>query len=421
MKKESMWTRNFICTMCANLCLSLSHTSVNTLVSTYAAYLGAGAILVGTLTGIFFGVAVLTRPFTGPLVPKYDNRKLMIIAYALGVLVNAGYAATSSIGAFLAFRVINGVQYGTIGVLNLTVASNSLPKSKIGAGVGVFGLSNSVAAAVGPNIGISLNSLGTALGGDAMGFRFVFIFASSIMAIALIPAFLLLPEVKQKGGVDISAPWYKKIITRHALPSTVMIMLVMMSYTLYSAYMVPYAASKGISGISVFFTVSALVMIVIKPLSGRMTDKFGLLSIIIPAVVSLSISLFIVSRSNNLPGMLIGAVFAAIGQGSAYPALQTMGIQTETPARRGVASNTLFFGIDLGFFLGPLFGSMVYSKLSYSTMYMTAVLPCTLVLVVLIFAWPAFKRRRSELDAAEICSSVNENEIMADTNYGRHG
>ena len=387
--------------MCANLCLSLSHTSVNTLVSTYAAHLGAGAILVGTLTGIFFGVAVLTRPLTGPLIPKYDNRKLMIIAYALGVVVNAGYAATGSIGAFLAFRVINGLQYGTIGVLNLTVASNSLPKSKIGSGVGIFGLSNSVAAAVGPTIGISLKTLGTAVGGETTGFHLVFIFASSIMALALIPAFLLLPEVKQKGGIDISAPWHKKIITIHALPSTAMIMLVMMSYTLYSAYMVPYAASKGISGISAFFTVSALIMIVIKPLSGRLTDRFGFLSIIIPAALSLALSLIIVSQTKSISGMLIGAVFAAIGQGSLYPALQTMGIQTETRARRGVASNTLFFGIDLGFFLGPLFGSIVYSRFDYSSMYMTAVLPCVLMLAVLFYAWPRYKKRRSELDAGE--------------------
>ena len=390
--------------MCANLCLSLAHSAVNTLVSSYAAFLGAGAVLVGTLTGIFFGFAVLTRPFTGPLVPKYDNRKLMIISYALGIIVYSGYAVTNSIGSFLAFRMVNGVQYGLVGVLNLTVASNSLPKAKIGSGVGIFGLSNSIATSVGPAIGVALKNLGTGIGGDALGYRFVFLFSASVMLIALIPTFLLLPDGKPKGGVRSTAPWYKNIITKPALPPTVMIMFVMMSYTLFSAYLVPYAAQLGIAGISVFFTVAALAMIVIKPLSGRLSDRFGLLSVIVPSIISLMISLIIVSRAKSLPIMLVGAIFAAIGQGGAYPALQTMGIQTVSPANRGIASTTLFFGIDLGFFLGPLLGGIVYADNGYSFMYMSAVVPCIVALVILIFAWPAFKKRRELLELEDAIS-----------------
>ena len=53
-EKSTIWSRNFICVLIANSLLVLSHNSVNTLVSTYATYLGAGPRVMGLLTGMFF-------------------------------------------------------------------------------------------------------------------------------------------------------------------------------------------------------------------------------------------------------------------------------------------------------------------------------------------------------------------------------
>jgi len=399
-KKDTIWTRNFICIMLANLCLSLAHTSVNTLVSSYAELLGAAPVLVGMLTGIFFGVAVLERPVTGPLIPKYDNRILTLIFYAIGIVGYAGCAFTHTVGAFLAFRVVNGIQYGMVGVLNLTIASNSLPESKLGSGIGIFGLANSVSQSFGPAIGAALLDVGIKAGDPMAGYRHVFLFATAVMALALIPTFLLTPEKKPAGAKTEAGPWYRSIIAPSVLPATVMILMLMMSYTLYSAYLVPYARSVGVEGVSIFFTVSALLMLVTKPLSGRLSDKFGLKSVILPSAISLMISLVVVAFARSLPMMLVGAFFTALGQGGAYPALQAMGIQCMPPEKRGIASNTLFFGIDLGFFLGPILGSLVYAKTSYSAMYLSALVPCTALIVILLVSWPAFLRRRAELEGA---------------------
>ena len=62
--------------------LGLSLSAVNSLVSTYATFLGATAVLVGMLTGMFFGVAFAMRPISGPVVTKFDKKKLIIFANA---------------------------------------------------------------------------------------------------------------------------------------------------------------------------------------------------------------------------------------------------------------------------------------------------------------------------------------------------
>ena len=46
-KKQTIWTRNFICMMIANFLMLMSNFSTNTLVSTYASFLGAAPMLMG--------------------------------------------------------------------------------------------------------------------------------------------------------------------------------------------------------------------------------------------------------------------------------------------------------------------------------------------------------------------------------------
>ena len=110
-KKQTIWTRNFICMMIANFLMLMSNFSTNTLVSTYASFLGAAPMLMGLLTGMFYGVALLMRPVAGPVQTRTNHRKLLIAVFAIGVVVNVGYALFHSIPLFLAFRVLHGVQY----------------------------------------------------------------------------------------------------------------------------------------------------------------------------------------------------------------------------------------------------------------------------------------------------------------------
>lgn len=138
---EKIWNRNFTCVFIACFLSSLASMSVNPLVSTYAKYLDAGPVLIGMMTGLINGVAVLVRPITGPIAAKNDNRMLMILIGVVGVVIYVGYAFLDSVAAFTIFRVINGFQLGLLGSVYLAVASDSLPPSKIGAGISIYTLS----------------------------------------------------------------------------------------------------------------------------------------------------------------------------------------------------------------------------------------------------------------------------------------
>jgi MFS family permease len=401
-QKITIWSRNFICVVLTNFMLCLAHFSVNTLVATYATYLGATAVIMGLLTGMFFGISLAMRPVAGPVTTKLDKRKLLIMVFALGAVVNIGYALFDSIVAFVIFRFLNGVQYSLVGSLIMTLASDNLPKEKLASGMGVYGVGGAIGMAFGPMVGVELLEFGTKIKNEGTGFTFVFIFAAAVFALAVIPSAVLTPDKKSKEDIASTGAWYKNIATIHAVPTTIVLFFLVMAYSVYNAYMVNYAKQQGINDISWFFTVLAGVLMLSRPLSGWLGDKLGGAKVILPGMILFGCSFLVVGAAKALPVMLLGAVLAAIGYGSTQPSLQAMCIQTVTPLKRGVASNTIYIGMDLGFFLGPLLGSVIYEISSkYSLVYTLTAVPVALAFICFVIILPIHKRRMRELEAVE--------------------
>jgi MFS family permease len=73
--KVTIWNKNFVAIFLVNAFLGFALSSTNTLVSTYAAFLGASAVLIGALTGMFYAVSFAVRPVSGPVTTKLDKKK----------------------------------------------------------------------------------------------------------------------------------------------------------------------------------------------------------------------------------------------------------------------------------------------------------------------------------------------------------
>ena len=389
-----LWNKNFICVLLANFLLCLSHFTVNPLVASYTTHLGAGVGLMGILTGMFFGISFLLRPVTGPLITWLDKRMLLIVVFVIGMIASLGYAVFHSLAAFVAFRFLSGVQYSLVGSLIMTLAAANLPEERMASGLGIYGVGGAVATAIAPSVGISLLDLGTKLRNDVdFGFTLVFLFAAVVFAIAIIPSVILSPDRVSKEEKKITGAWYKNIVTVHAIPVTASIMFAVVGHSLYNSYMVEFAKEQGIAGISAFYTVLALGLIASRAFSGRLADKLGLSKVIIPALLLYAVSFFVIGSSKSLPSLLIATVVAAIGYGSAQPAMQAMAIQSVEPAKRSVASNTLYVGLDLGLFLGPVLGGFIYERSSFATMFKLAPIIILISLGLFLVALPSFKKR----------------------------
>ena len=406
-KSLTIWNKVYTCAFIANFLLCASLFMVNPLVANYAKLLGADEVLIGLLSGLYFGVAFAARPFSGPAIAMLNKKHIMLFAYTLGVAVNIGYALSGDIPVFMASRILHGFQFAFVGSLNMTLASESLPSGKMGSGLGLFGLGGAVANAIAPSIGLALRSWGEqTFGSLKQGYVVVYSVAAVCMLVSIIPCVLMPYKKPSREAISRLGAWYKNIFAKEALMPTIVVTFMSVSVISYTIYMERFAEARGIGNIGLFFAVYAAALIASRPISGWLIDKYGPTKVFIPSAVLFSLSFVIVGFSDSLGMILAGAAVAAIGLGGSQPTIQTMCVLSVSPLRYGVASNTNYFGIDFGFFLGPIIAGLIIDNygflgsfelsdgygITFSPLYLAMIAPVFLAIIIFISGLGAYKR-----------------------------
>ena len=74
----------------------------------------------------------------------------------------------------------------------------------------------------------------------------------------------------------------------------------------------------------VFFLFYAATLASIRPIAGRLSDRFGEAPVIVPSLVVTMSALIVLSFSTGLFGVIVSAVLYGIGFGSVQPSLQAV-------------------------------------------------------------------------------------------------
>jgi MFS family permease len=168
------------------------------------------------------------------------------------------------------------------------------------------------------------------------------------------------------------------------LPVGINFIMVLGGAGVYS-FLIIFAREQGVTGnIGLYYTVSALTMLITRPFLGKLTDRFGLIKIAIPAFSFNIISMLIVSYSTTLTGFLIAAVVSAFGQGAFGPAIQALTMKAVPAERRGAASSTNFISMDLGSMLGPVIAGQIAQIFGYVMMWRIMIIPFIIAAIILL-------------------------------------
>lgn len=108
-----------------------------------------GLVLSGyTLTALMF------RPLSGFLVDAFSRKTMLVVFLFLYFIFFGGYLAASTLLLFAIVRTLHGIPFGGSTVACSTVAIDVLPSSRRNEGIGYYGLSNNLATAIAPTVGI---------------------------------------------------------------------------------------------------------------------------------------------------------------------------------------------------------------------------------------------------------------------------
>jgi predicted MFS family arabinose efflux permease len=231
----------------------------------------------------------------------------------------------------------------------------------MGEGIGYLGLGQVIASAVAPGMGIML--------ADAVGMRMTFVI-SGVMALITFVFMFTLPSSGTKEGVQKHKRIHPKdIIAVDVLGYTIVAGVFSFMNGIIASYIVLYAQTKGIANVSLYFTVCAAVLFIIRPFSGKLMDKKGLNIVVIPGIILAGISLFLIGRFASLSLILLTGIIRSVGQGSAQPSLQAACIKKAGKIRSGAAISTFLLGGDVGQGIGPMVGGYFVQSSGYKSLF----------------------------------------------------
>ena len=377
-ERDRLWNANYWKVMTANFSMSFAFYLLTPLLPLYLSEdFNASKDVIGLVLSGYTLTALLVRPFSGFVVDSFPRKKVLLVSLFLYFLFFGTYLLASSLLLFALVRTLHGAPFGASTVANSTMAIDVLPSSRRSEGIGFYGISNNIATAIAPSVGIFV-------------YRYVHDF-DVLFWMAFVVAFLgfavdatIKPRERQvmKDRKAVS-------LDRFFLVKGWMIALNMVCfgvcYGVLSNYLAIYGKeTMGItSGTGTYFLLLSAGLILSR-LQGAAALRKGRLTLNAAEGVVISTigyTLFILVPhevgyygSALLIGLGNGHLWpAGLGNGHLWPAFQNMMINVAENNERGTANSTLLTSWDLGLGLGVLFGGVIVEYFSYSAAFWSIV------------------------------------------------
>ena len=383
-KNQNLWNVNFIF-ICVVAFLSTLGTSIGTaILSRKAVYLGASAEIVGAINSVASISALICIPLAAPFIDYFNKKYVYALVTLISALTLFGNAVTNTIGFMLALTFINGIGKGISATSSLAIVSDTIPESKMTAGITYFTIFQVASQAFGPSFGLALY--------DYAGYGTTFLISSVMVFLTVIMIFKIpTPSHKRQSKFKFKI---RNAYAKEAISPAVMMVFLSLAYSTVNSFLIVYADSIQIQDIGLYFTVNTIVLLFSRPLVAKLSERIKERTIIVAAVLFTIAALFLISMGTSLIHFIIAAVFAAFGYGSLQPMIQAMCVESVGPDRRGAASSTSYMGTNIGYLLGPTLGGMIAGRFGYSRMF--ASMNISLIIAILFYFGFVERRKKNE-------------------------
>ena len=369
--REQLWSTTFVLVVVSTLCCFMVGQGLNSSTSVYVALYGGTAAYAGVLAAVFSGAAAVVRLLSGPLIDGRGRRIVMLAGFAVLIVGTVGPLFTHDVAPFVVFRILQGAGFSAVTTASATAAADALPASRMGEGIGYYGLGQAIAMSIGPAFALALVSMDPA--------ENLFIGATAAAALGLALIFFcryekhpeMLPEeavyrrereekrTRSEGAKSEGARregFISRIFEKRALPGTLPTLVIAPAFGFVIFFVGLYGTSLGVGNAGLFYTLSAVSMVIVRLKSGAFMDRFAPIKIL-PVALAFGVVAFamLIACGTVLDGSPArDAVFYLAGIvygpciGIVNPLNQAVAVKNTPPERWGAANALFQLAIDVG-------------------------------------------------------------------------
>lgn len=388
MKKEALWTKNFVLVSAANFFLFVSYYSLLVTLPTAAMNeFYTTASVAGLFNTFFLASAIIIRPFIGSWIDKYGKKFVLVVSYIIFAIVSVLYGFFESVAILLMLRFLQGIGFGIATTGSGGIVADIIPESRKGEGIGYFVMSFNISMFVGPFIGITTYS--------NFGILALFIIVAICSFLSLICSLLIKLPLERIAKETTNRKEKPPIIEKGAVPVSFTAAFFAISYAAVLSFMAVFADERGLGNVSgYFFAVFAIVLIMTRPFTGVWFDRYGPNAVIYPAIIVYSCGMLALGLSHHVITFFLAAALIGVGWGTLYSSFQTVAIQRSNPNRSSVATATYLSIFDIGIGGGSYLVGLLAKYINLGSMYIY--LSIYIILGIGVYFWAQREKREEE-------------------------
>jgi MFS family permease len=361
MNQPSLLTKNLVLACLSSFLYFGSFYLLLPILPQYVESLGGTTSQIGLVMGIFTLISVVIRPNFGKLVDKYGRKRFLIFGAGLFSLLFALYGQVHTIIPLYVLRAAHGIAHGSFLAASYAYIADLAPPSRRGEVMGIYGVSNVVAMALFPAMGSTFIT-------HNGSFSTLFILSLAVAGCAFLSV-CFLDEVMLKGGPSKKPSIMAAVRQRSVLIASLTLFSASTIYGAVVTFLPVYAPGKGLENVGIFFSTYAIFTLISRLIAGKLSDRVGRRSIILPSLLIVAAAVFMLPLLGHIYLlMLIGACFG-LGFGAFMPALNAFVVDETTLSQRASALAFFTSFMDVGITTGALVLGFVGQFWGYETMF----------------------------------------------------
>lgn len=336
----------------------------------------------GIFAGFYSAAVILSRPLVGKWTDEKGKWNVVFLGIVLLTLSVAGMAFIPNLSLFSLYHVLEGLSFSALSTALAALMVDILPPTTVVKGIALFTVIKSFSISLGASYAVSF--------AEKFGPKNIFICSFFILVVSLIITIFLKKKpdnnnqvnefVKKEGTIELKG--LDKFVYKKSLPICLVQFTFTFCLTLATCYLPSYAQSIGLAGVGIYYTVSAVTMLLTRTLLSKLIDKLNPKAAYIVGMFLACITTIGVLFSDKLVYFVFLSIPNAIGISLINPLLNVKATGNVEANRRGVASSTYYAALDLGSGAGSMIWGILVPVIGYSASFISSS-----IILVIIFIY----------------------------------
>lgn len=336
--------------------------------------LGGSKAQAGWFLSVYAFASAFAAPIMGTIADHIGRKRMLMLASFLFIVFSILYGVVTHIGYLLIIGMIHGSLWSGLISSSSALMSDFIPESRRNEGLAYWGLSGNAAVAIAPAVGLFVFRYGwLALCGEMAALSAMMLFWSWRLPVVDAVADTKFPSLRDA--------WDWRVI-RASLSMGV----IAFGHGGMTSYVVLLSRERGIHPESLYFTVFAVTIVLVRIGTARLGDRFGSKAVLYPSFAAIPLSFALLAVATNRWQLIAAGVLYGIGFGGAWPAFAAFVVTATDARRRGRTFGSIVWAFDTGIAVGSLAAGAIVQHHSYGTAFWVAAAVSCLAIPIFVAA-----------------------------------